>query len=272
MQVITYPLAVAGQITRVIEAGEGPAILFLHGLGARADRWHGTVARFAALGYRAVAFDLPGHGLATKGAGVPNTVPKIADFVLAVLSELGIETVVLVGTSLGAHIVATVACKKPAMVPGLVLVGALGIAPLAQEVAEAIRTNVKAQDKVRIRAKLSFVIADPALITPALVEEEWRMNGSPGALESFTVIGDYLADGIANDYVAEQLSALYPPEKLLLVWGSEDKAVPVSVGHACQQALGGPDLVLIDGAAHAPYFEQPAAFDAPVVAFIASLL
>ena len=45
MSVINYPLAVGGGVTRVIEAGEGPPVLFVHGLGARADRWRTTVER-----------------------------------------------------------------------------------------------------------------------------------------------------------------------------------------------------------------------------------
>ena len=55
MKHIAYPLAVGNGHTRVIEAGKGPAILFLHGLGARADRWTGTVERFGRLGFRAIA-------------------------------------------------------------------------------------------------------------------------------------------------------------------------------------------------------------------------
>jgi pimeloyl-ACP methyl ester carboxylesterase len=58
MKHTAYPLTAGNSLTRIIETGEGPAILFLHGLGARADRWTGTVERFGTLGCRATACEL----------------------------------------------------------------------------------------------------------------------------------------------------------------------------------------------------------------------
>jgi pimeloyl-ACP methyl ester carboxylesterase len=66
MRPIAYPLEVGGAVTRIIEAGQGPVILFIHGLGARADRWTAMVEMLADAGYRAITFDLPGHGFASK--------------------------------------------------------------------------------------------------------------------------------------------------------------------------------------------------------------
>jgi pimeloyl-ACP methyl ester carboxylesterase len=268
---ITYPLAVKTGTTRIIEAGEGPAVIFVHGFGARADRWRSTVERFAAEGYRAIAFDLPGHGFASKEADSPCTVPEISSYLLALMDTLGIERAPLVGTSLGAHIVAHAATRAPDRVPGLALIGALGIVPIAREVAETIRRNVHVRDRELFANKLRFVIHDPAKVTKQFAEEEWRVNTAPGTIEAFVRIGNYLVDGIAADYVAEKIRSLYPPERLLLVWGAEDRAVPTIVGEACRAALGAP-LVLIKNANHAPYWEQPEDFDAAVMPFLASLV
>ncbi|HWJ36751.1 MAG TPA: alpha/beta fold hydrolase [Steroidobacteraceae bacterium] len=270
MSFINYPLAVGSGTTRIIESGQGAAILFVHGLGARADRWVTTIERVGAHGYRAIAFDLPGHGFASKEAEGASTVPDISAYLLGVMDALGLEHAILVGTSLGAHIVAYAATRAPLRVRGLVLVGALGLVPIDGAVAENIRRNVQVRDRDRFAGKLKFVLHDPALVTPALVEEEWRMNTAPGTIDAFIRLGNYLVDGIAADTVAEKIKALFPPERLLLVWGAEDKAVPVSVGEACRDALG-VRLVLVPGANHAPYFEQPEAFDAAVLPFLASL-
>jgi 2-hydroxy-6-oxonona-2,4-dienedioate hydrolase len=153
--------------------------------------------------------------------------------------------------------------------PGLI--GALGIAPIAKEVAETIRRNVTVREREQFAKKLLFVIHDPAKVTKEFIEEEWRMNTAPGAIEAFVRIGDYLVDGIAADYVAEKIKNLYEPQRLLLVWGADDRAVPPSVGEACRDALGAP-LILIKNANHVPYWEQPAAFDAAVLPFLSSLL
>lgn len=272
MQSIQYPLLVDTTLTRIIEAGSGPAVVFVHGLGARCDRWAGTVERIGAAGYRALTFDLPGHGLAAKGGeDAPADVPAMARYLVALLDHLGIEQAVLVGTSLGGHICAYAATLIPQRVPGMMLVGALGIAPLSLEAAQGIQRSVKATSLDEIRGKLNFVIADPALVTDALIHEEWRINNSPGANASFVRMGNYVVDGLQHDYVAAEVAALYPADRIKLVWGAEDKAVPVSIGEQCRDLLGGAQLLLIQGAGHAPYFEKPAAFDPALLEFLGSL-
>jgi pimeloyl-ACP methyl ester carboxylesterase len=266
---IQYPLPLNGHTTRIIEAGSGPAVMFVHGLGARADRWRGTVERFAAQGYRAIAWDLNGHGFASKETDGPADVPALAASLWAILDRLNIGPVTLVGTSLGAHIAAYAACQQPGRVGGIAMVGALGVVPIPQATAEAIRRNVQAASRDQILAKLRFVIIDPAQVPDSLVEEEWRINNAPGALAAFGRLGDYLADGIARDYVAERLVGLFPPDRLLLIWGAQDAAVPLAVGEECRIALGNPKLCLIENAGHAPYYEQPDKFDPPLLRFLA---
>jgi 2-hydroxy-6-oxonona-2,4-dienedioate hydrolase len=268
MQAIQYPLAIGTGVTRIIEAGTGPAVLFSHGLGARADRWRTTVERIADRGYRAIAWDLPGHGFSTREADGPSDVPALAAHALAVMDALGVAEGVAVGTSLGAHIVAYAACSAPQRLRALGLVGALGIVPIDQAVAERISRNVRVSAREQFDGKLRFVLHDPAAVTDALIEEEWRTNTLPGTIEAFSRVGDYLTTRIAEDYVASQLKALFPPDRLLLVWGAEDKAVPLSVAHECRAALGGPELAIIPAANHCPYLEQPAAFDVALVPFL----
>ena len=268
MQAIQYPLAVGTGTTRIIEAGTGPTVLFSHGLGARADRWRTTVERIADRGYRAIAWDLPGHGFSTREADGPSDVPALAAHALAVMDALGVAEGVAVGTSLGAHIVAYAACSAPQRLRALGLVGALGIVPIDQAVAERISRNVRVSTREQFDGKLRFVLHDPAAVTDALIEEEWRTNTAPGTIAGFARIGEYLTTRIANDYIAAQLKVLFPPDKLLLVWGAEDKAVPLPVAYACREALGEPALAVIPAANHCPYFENPAAFDAALLPFL----
>ena len=99
---LSYPLGAAGVTTRVIEAGEGDRpVVFLHGVGARADRWQRTLPAFAKAGFHCYAIDFPGHGFATKGHGPDYGTPGFAHFVAGVLDALGLEHPALVGTSLG---------------------------------------------------------------------------------------------------------------------------------------------------------------------------
>jgi len=269
---ISYPIDATGITTRVLEAGVGSRnLLFIHGLGARADRWRLTIEHYATLGYHCYAFDLPGHGFATKGSGPDYSIAGFAGLTTALMGQLGLDDVAIVGTSLGGHIGARVCIDQPARIRGLALVGAVGIAPVSDENRQAIRDSISKTSRDAIVAKLRFVLANPALVSDAWVEEEWRINTSAGAAASFEALGRYFYDHINRDAVVEQLAALTSTIPIQLFWGELDKAVPVEVGQIAAQLLGDLPLHRIAGAGHAPYFETPAAFNAKVLPFLDSL-
>jgi 2-hydroxy-6-oxonona-2,4-dienedioate hydrolase len=263
---LQYPLGVGSIITRVLECGSGTdCVLFVHGLGARADRWRLNMPAFADAGYHGYALDLPGHGLATKGENIPSSVPKLASLLVDILDALRVERAFLVGTSLGAHIAATVACAASQRVRGLILVGALGIVPLGGEAADAIRRNVQQTSRDAIAGKLAFVLADSRAVSQTMIEEEWRINNSPGARESFAKLGDYISSDLDRDGIGERLNARVGVLPMVLVWGAKDQAVSIKIAQRAQEVLSGTDLVMIEDAGHVPYFEKPSAFNKAVL-------
>jgi pimeloyl-ACP methyl ester carboxylesterase len=267
--VIQYPLLIDGTLTRVLEAGrEGEAIVFLHGVGARADRWAGTVERVAAHGFHTFAFDLPGHGFAQKGDGFPYGVAGFAGLLESLLDTLRLEHAHIVGTSLGGHISAYFACQSSTRARSLTLVGTTGIVPIGAQARKAIGDSIRITSLEGIRAKLHFVLADNALVTDEFVREEFRINNSPGADAAFGRLGDYFAEMIDDDIVGPALSSLPNRPPVLLIWGELDRIVPISVGHAVHDMLAGSDLKVIPNVGHAPYFECPAAFDRALLGFL----
>ena len=111
---------------------------------------------------------------------IPLSVPGFADFLTTALDKLGIRSAFIVGTSLGAHGAATIACKAPDRVRGLILVGAVGLVPLGAQAGDAIRRNVQQTSREAIAGKLAFVLANPKAISPALIKEEWRIKQLAG--------------------------------------------------------------------------------------------
>ena len=270
---IQYPLGAAGTLTRVLEAGQGDrTMLLVHGVGARADRWRLNLGAFAEAGYHAYAIDLPGHGLAEKGSRFDHSVPNYAAFARAVLDEVGTGQVHLVGTSLGGHVLATVACEIPDRVAGLVMVGTLGMAPIGPEARERTAGLIGDTTPEMVDRKLHSVIHDDSLVTAELRREEVRINNSPGAAEGFERVSDYFANRIDDDVVGERLAALSGRFPVLLVWGREDLGFPLAMGEAAHEMLDGSRLAIMDDAAHAPYFERPDAFNAIVTQFFAGHL
>ncbi len=270
---IQYPLGAAGTLTRVLEAGHGDKnMLLVHGVGARADRWRLNLEGLAGAGYHPYAIDLPGHGLAEKGDRFDHSVPNYAAFARAVLDEVGADRAYLVGTSLGGHVLATVACEIPERVAGLVMVGTLGMAPLGQAARERTAGLIGDTSPEMVDRKLHSVIHDDSLVTAEMHREEVRVNNSPGAAEAFERVSDYFANRIDDHVVGERLAALSGRFPILLVWGREDLGFPLAMGEAAHQMLDGSRLAIMDDAAHAPYFERPDTFNAIAIQFFAGRL
>lgn len=271
---IQYPLGVAGVNTRVLQAGHGPrTLVFVHGLSTRADRWRGNVQALAGAGWRCIAFDLPGHGLADKPGDFDYSVPGLAQYLSRMLDVLQVQRCAIVSTSLGSHVAGWFAVHAPERVGAHLIVAGLGLVPIAEETGQAIRRSVRDTSREGIRAKLGNVFADPAShASEALIEEEWRCNNSPGAVQALSALGDYVATRLNADVIGERVAALQERTPVRLLWGRHDRIVPAAVADAAQRVLPGVPLSVIDGAGHAPYIERPEAFNAEVRGFLAGTL
>lgn len=268
---IQYPLAVDGVLTRVLAAGSGSDhLVLIHGVGARADRWARNLDALAAAGWCVWAFDLPGHGLAQKGPGPDYSVPGYARFLDGFLDAVGAGSAAVVGTSLGGHVAATLACERPERVRALVLVGSIGLVPWGAERRAASRSRLRDVSCQGVARKLEVVVHDPGLVTDEWLAEEYLVNNSPGAEASFAAISDYVADHIDDDLIGPRLAAMpadrRPPT--LLIWGEQERAVPLETGREAHAMLDGSELAVISGASHAPYFEKPDEFNRILLDFL----
>lgn len=260
MAVSERRLDAAGIPTAVVEKGNGPPVLLLHGAGECIGVWALTIPGLAAH-HRVVAADLPGHG----GTGLGPTALD-ADRVLTWLDELIGRTCdrppAVVGHGLGGAIAAT-AATRGVPVDRLVLVDSLGLAPfepapsfgeaLGQYMAEpteATRDALFLQcfvDVDRVRSQLGDVW-EP-LGTHVLERAQ-----SPAARAALDVLVP--AFGLAP-IPDEQLARIAAPTTL--VWGRDDLMVRLSAAQAASDRLGWP-LHVIDGAGDDPAMEQPDAF------------
>jgi pimeloyl-ACP methyl ester carboxylesterase len=267
--VISYPARVGTATTRVIESrGSGVPIIFVHGVSAYAHRWLHNLGAVGTGDRHGYAFDLPGHGFASKGTEFDHSVPAYAEFLEAFMDTAGAKTAILVGTSLGGHIAATVACRAPHRVHALVMVGSLGLVEVGPTVRRMIADAILDTGRQGIRAKLQRAHADPSLVTDEWVEEEFQINNSHGAPETFECLARYIDTKLDEDCVGARLAKLVPRIPTLLVWGERDRSVGLDVAAAAHKTLPGARLVVIKDAGHAPYFERPSVFNKAVSDFL----
>jgi len=265
----TYPLQLGNTLVRVLSHGDhGPPIVFVHGPGGSADRWAFNLNAFYRAGYRALALDLPGHGLASKTLTEPLSVPGYARVLSAFLDELA-EPAVLVGASVGAHIAAYCATQRPDRVKALVLVSGGGAIPLGAEQRERLQRIVTYRSREAGLERLRRCLFDPRLAAGDIVEQEFRLNTSPGAQECLHAFGGYIAEAIDGDVVGARLQELATQIPCLVVWGADDKVLPCTFGFAMQAFIGGASrFIAIKNTGHAPYFERPGEFNQTLLRFL----
>lgn len=271
---IVYPIRAGETLTRVLEAGDAgaPVILLQHGFTSRADRWRSNIDALAREGYRVIAPDLPGHGFAAKDPRFDHSVPGYVGFVSRLLDQLRIDRAILIGTSLGGHILAKLACSAPERVERLVMIGSMGFEALSTERVVMMRAGVDDMSENAMRKRLHSVFSDPAIVTDELVREDILVNTSPGAQDSLRALARYFGNGYALDLVGQELVASDGRFPLLLLWGDRDIPAPATIGRKARATLPSARLVILEGLGHTPYMEDPERFRKILLSFIRGTL
>ncbi|MEO5584378.1 MAG: alpha/beta fold hydrolase, partial [Flavobacteriales bacterium] len=146
---------------RYIDAGEGPPLLFLHGLFGALSNFEETIAHFSGR-YRVVMPMLPLYSLPMLNTNVK----ALAEFLRRFIQQLGLSDINLLGNSLGGHVALVYASKHPETVRSLILTGSSGLYENAFG-----GSFPRREDKEFIRKKVAVTFYDPAFATDALVDE-----------------------------------------------------------------------------------------------------
>jgi 4,5:9,10-diseco-3-hydroxy-5,9,17-trioxoandrosta-1(10),2-diene-4-oate hydrolase len=268
---------VAGDDVNVIELGRGdPTIVFIHGLAGAWVNWLENLPAFAA-DHRVIAMDLPGFG-ASPMPSARITISGYARVVEALLDQLGVDAAAVVGNSMGGFIGAELAIRFPARVERLVLVSAAGLTIEYQRnervlgVLRALESRLTAysawfatrSDAVsrRRRARrllMGVVAARPDLLPAPLVAEQIRGSGKPGFVDALDALTDYP--------IRDRLPEIACPT--LIVWGEDDKLVPVRDADEFERLIPDARKVVFPGTGHVAMLERPAAFNELLARFLA---
>jgi pimeloyl-ACP methyl ester carboxylesterase len=268
----------------------GPPVVLIHGSGAWAGTWYSTLDDLAAAGYRAIALDLPPFGFSERPppASGAYTTEAQAVRVVALLDELDLHGVTLVGHSFGGLATVEAAVRAPARVERLVLVDvALGLPPTGRAPAPqpasapvlraalgvpAVRSTLASAtftDPWFIPVGLRAFVADPASAGDASVSVYRRPLGVAGTTRA---IGAWIPELVAPSTAPSSADpATYEALALptLIVWGREDTATPLDQAERLHALIRGSRLAVLDGVGHIPQIEDPDALDAALLRFLA---
>lgn len=235
--------------------GEGPAIVFAHGVAGNHASWFQQVPVFSR-SYRVVTFDHRGFGCSEDAEGLGRS--GFVDDLKVLLDELEIDKACLVGQSMGGGTVVGFAGRYPERVSALVVSDSLfGI-----ELPESIRAGFdEARDKAAGLGQLDRVLG---LSFP---ESEPAKTHLYQALASFNATDrDSLPGSWGHLYSPEELNALKVP--ILFAVGESDVLVPAKLVHELAALIPGSFAVEVSGSGHSPYFEKPTEFNDSVLSFL----
>jgi pimeloyl-ACP methyl ester carboxylesterase len=249
------------------DAGQGEALLLIHGMAGSSATWRSVIPQLSKK-YRVVAPDLLGHGESAKPRG-DYSLGAFAATLRDILDELGISRATVVGQSLGGGVAMQFAYQHPDYCDRLVLVSSGGLGPdvnwllriLSAPGAEFVLPVVAPQPVLTLGNKVRSWLSSAGIQSPR-ASEMWSAYSSlsdPQTRQAFLRTLRSVVDHRGQAVSALNKLHLTLDLPTLLIWGADDRIIPVEHGYATHEALPGSRLEVLDGIGHFPHVEAPTA-------------
>ncbi len=270
---VTEPDFIEISCTRLRVKDLGPrhegAILLLHGFGASLETW-GPWADELSKHYRVISVDLPGFGLTGPVPSGDYSDQHAVDIITALLTNLGVSRVSIIGNSLGGKLAWQIAASCPDLLNCLVLISPDGFASPGFEYGKPSQLPLLMKllpyslPRVMLRMNLAVAYAQPQRLTNDILARYEDMMLAPGNRRAM----------LAR---MEQVMLMPPEPQLrrisaptLILWGEQDRMIPYRNASDYLDAIQGSILVALPGLGHVPFEEDPAASLPPVLEFLST--
>ena len=228
-----------------VDIGEGPVVIFLHGLMGALSNFEQTANIISKGGYRVIIPSLPIYTLP-----ILNTSAKgISRFLEKFIRDLKLKDVSLLGNSLGGHVALIYTKNNPQIVNRLLLTGSSGLYEKAMG-----DSFPRREDYNYIKEKTQDVFFDPKVATKELVDEVFESVNSREKVIRILAI----AKSAIRHNMAKELPNI--KQDTCLLWGKNDTVTPPEVAEEFHKLLPNSDLFWFDKCGHAPMMEHPIDF------------
>lgn len=250
-----------GHKIRYLEQGNADRnIVLVHGLGGSAERWLKVIPLLSSK-YRVIALDVIGFGYSDKPS-TDYTVEFFAKFLSSFIGSLGLSKTTLIGTSLGGQIAAHCAGNNDA-IEKLVLVAPSGAMKYSTPTLDAYM--MAALYPNHSSAKTAFeMMSHSGTVDEFTVTDFVKRMAAPNAKLAF--ISSVLS--VKNSQIQEGLHKIKIPT--LLVWGKEDKMIPIQYAKEFLGTIRNCKFLEIKETGHLPHVECPQLFSKSILEFLDS--
>jgi pimeloyl-ACP methyl ester carboxylesterase len=270
-------LTIDGRPVNVIEIGEGPPLLFVHGHAGCWQNWLENIPYFART-RRVIVPDLPGFGWSPMPAGEVS-ITNYAGILDSICDQLEIDAAAVVGNSMGGFIAAEMAIRFPQRVERLGLIAAAGLSRHYMRIPISVMANPRGGGKVLFRLfaapydrarklsrrrrlrKLSLwaVVRHPELISPPMAAYLIAGSGKPGAAPASIALATYDFRGRVGEIACPTL----------VLWGEDDFVIAAGAADRYERMIPNSRKLVLADTGHVPMVERPAQFNAILEEFLA---
>jgi pimeloyl-ACP methyl ester carboxylesterase len=236
----------------------GPVVVLVHGLGGHSEEWLNLSAYLVKAGYRVYMPDLPGYGRSEKPVDFSYSVRDEAEVVVGFFDALGLKQVDLGGWSMGGGIVQHVAFRHPERVRRLMLFASIGIKQAPTFDVRLFTPTTPAElDQLN-----ALLMPNPPKMPGFIARDLLRISKKRSwviqrALDSMRTGQD------ATDSLLPQLKI-----PVLIVWGAEDRIIPLSHGETMHRLVPQSELEVFPGCGHLAPVQCSAQIGPKVVEFV----
>ncbi len=251
---------------------DGPVLVLLHGSNASLHTWEPWVARLKDK-HRIISLDQIGHGLTGSNPTGQYDSAAFVGTLNALMDELGIQRFALAGNSMGGYVAWEYALAHGDKLTHLVLVDAAGAPedpnkklPIGFRIARTPGINQLAlviTPRSLFERSMQQSVSNQAIVTPAAIDRYWELNRYPGNREA---TGLRFAGYAKRDRNTGRLGEIRVPT--LILWGAEDKLIPVSSVDWFMARIPGAVRIVYPGIGHIPMEEAPDRTAADLDAFL----
>lgn len=253
-------------------AGDGDAVLLVHGQSGSSKTWQSTMPALQNEGYDVYAIDLPGLGLSEKGLDLDYSHPAMADVLVGFMDELGLPTAHLVAHAFSGNIAVIAGQNHPGRILSLSLVAPTIITTPTTEIPPSILGLPFLERWIRVLVRW---------VLPEAVGEQLRSATKVDEVVNADLINDYSRVMSTEDWDLTAIGMIRDSHRntidgplenmtmpVAIIWGTDDGWAPPEDGAWVAEAFPNAVYYPLEGIGHLPMHEVPSDFNAILISHL----